>query len=63
MGNALKDDQTFDASILMRVRCQQKFLDLFQSEWVLMNNLDHKLAQNFDVSVLEVILGVLLQPI
>ena len=63
MSNALKDDQTFDASILMRVRCQQKFLDLFQSEWVLMNNLDHKLAQNFDVSVLEVILGVLLQPI
>ena len=63
MSNALKDDQTFNTSILMRVRCQQKFLDLFQSEWVLMNNLDHKLAQNFDVSVLEVILGVLLQPI
>ena len=62
MGNALKDDQTFDTRILVRVRSQQKFLNFFQGEWVLMNDLDHKLAQTFDISVLKEVFCIELEP-
>jgi len=60
MSNALKDDKTLNACILVRVRRQQELLNFFQGEWVLVHNLNHKLAQSFDVSVLEEVLSVLL---
>ena len=60
MSNALKYDKTLNACILVRVRRQQELLNFFQGEWVLMHNLDYKLAQSFDVGVLEEVLSVLL---
>jgi len=56
VSNSLVNDQVFETCVLVRESGDQQLLDLFLREWVLVSDLNHQLAQGFDVGLTEELL-------